>query len=202
MFAVQRRCRTVHLLVDSTGLKLCGAGEWLFEKHGTKVRRAWRKLQLGTDAGTGQILASLLTGHDAGDSAQVGPLLDQIAGSIASFTGDGAYDQDAISASVAEYHPEAAIIVPPRSNAVPSETAEIAPTQRDRHLQHVEPKGSPDIAKHGRMTWQKASGYGKRARAETAMAHFKASTHIDAGGEVGIRFTPGVLTAHASVRER
>ncbi len=51
----------VHLLVDSTGLKLCGAGEWLLEKHGTKTRRSWRKLHLGVDADTGQIHASLLT---------------------------------------------------------------------------------------------------------------------------------------------
>ena len=66
----------VHLLVDSTGLKLCGAGEWLHEKHGTKVRRSWRKRHIGADADTGQILASMLTGHDADDGAQVGPLLD------------------------------------------------------------------------------------------------------------------------------
>ncbi len=82
----------VHLLVDSTGLKLCGAGEWVHEKHGTKVRRSWRKLHLGLDAGTGQIVASLLTAHNADDGAQVDPLLDQVNGPLASFTGDGAYD--------------------------------------------------------------------------------------------------------------
>ena len=52
----------LHLLVDSTGLRLCGAGEWLHEKHGTKLRRSWRKLHLGMDAGTGQIVASPLRG--------------------------------------------------------------------------------------------------------------------------------------------
>src|SRR3954462_4850916 len=51
----------MHLLVDSTGLKLCGAGEWLVEKHGTRTRRSWRKLHLGVDADTGQIVASALT---------------------------------------------------------------------------------------------------------------------------------------------
>ena len=66
----------MHLLVDSTGLKLCGAGEWLNEKHGTKVRRSWRKLHLGMDAGTGEIVASLLTTKDVDDGSQVGPLLD------------------------------------------------------------------------------------------------------------------------------
>jgi len=155
----------VHLLVDSTGLKLCGAGEWLLEKHGTKVRRSWRKLHLGMDADTGQIVASLLTPKDVDDGSQVGFLLDQISGPIASFTGDGAYDQEGVSSSVTARHPKANIIVPPRTTAVPSDTAEIAPTQRDRHLQH--------IAKHGRMAWQTASGYTKRARAETSISRFK-----------------------------
>jgi hypothetical protein len=68
----------IHLLVDSTGLKLCGAGEWLVEKHGTKTRRSWRKLHLGVDAGTGQIMTSALTSHDTDDASQIGPLLDQV----------------------------------------------------------------------------------------------------------------------------
>src|SRR3954451_24424650 len=54
----------MHLLVDSTGLKLCGAGEWLVEKHGTRKRRSWRKVHLGVDADTGQIVAATLTTHD------------------------------------------------------------------------------------------------------------------------------------------
>src|ERR671912_699385 len=79
----------MHLLVDSTGLKLCGAGEWLIEKHGTRTRRAWRKMHLGVDANTGQIVAAELTTNDADDGAPVGPLLDQADGPIASLTGDG-----------------------------------------------------------------------------------------------------------------
>jgi hypothetical protein len=70
----------VHLLVDSTGLKLCGAGDWLAEKHGTKRRRAWRVLHLATDADTGRIVASVLTDKDADDGSQVGSLLDRIDG--------------------------------------------------------------------------------------------------------------------------
>jgi hypothetical protein len=80
----------VHLLVDSTGLKLCGAGEWLLEKHGIKVRRSWRKLPLGIDAESGQIVASALTSKDIDAGTQVGPLLDQVTDAVASFTGDGA----------------------------------------------------------------------------------------------------------------
>ncbi len=147
--------------MDSTGLKLCGAGEWLVEKHGTRTRRSWKKLHIGMDASTGQIVASALTSHDAGDGAQSGPLLDQVAGPVASVTGDGAYDQDRIYASVAQRHPEAAMINPPSSTAVPSNMAESEPTQRDRHVQV--------IAERGRMAWQQASGYMKRARAETAI---------------------------------
>ena len=83
----------VHLLVDSTGLKLCGPGEWLIEKHGTRRRRSWKTLHIGMDADTGRIVASELTTHDVDDGSQVGPLLDQVAGPLASFTGDGAYDR-------------------------------------------------------------------------------------------------------------
>ena len=99
----QPRSRTgtepVHLLVDSTGLKLCGAGEWLIEKHGARTRRSWRKLHIGVDADTGQTFASGLTGNDVDEWFQVDPLLDQVAGPVASFTGDGAYDRNDCSAT-------------------------------------------------------------------------------------------------------
>src|SRR3954471_17503435 len=160
-----REAEPVHLLVDSTGLKLCGPGEWLIEKHGSRTRRSWRQLHLGVDADTGQIVAAALTGREVADGAQVGPLLDQVTGPVASVTGGGAYDQDGVYTSVGERHPEAAVIVPPRATAVPSQTAESEPTQRDRHLQL--------IAKRGRRAWQKASGYTKRARAEAVIGRWK-----------------------------
>ena len=140
----------IHLLVDSTGLKLCGAGEWLIEKHGTQARRSWRKLHIGLDADTGQIVAAALTAKHVDDAAQVGPLLDQVTGAVAAFTADGAYDQSSTYDDVAQRHPDAAVVVPPRATAVPSETAATAPTQRDRHLQCA--------AEHGRMGWQRAFG--------------------------------------------
>ena len=155
----------LHLLVDSTGLKLCGKGEWLLEKHGTATRRSWRMLHLGVDAEIGWIVAATLVPKDMDDASQAGPLVDQVAGPVASFTGDGAYDQDRVYAGVAQRYPEAAVIVPPRATAVPSEAAESAPTQRDGHLQH--------IARHGRMRWQSASGYNKRARVEATMSRWK-----------------------------
>ncbi len=125
------------------------------------------------DADTGEIVAVTLTRKEVDDGAEVGPLLDQVAGPVASFTADGGYDQNSTYDDVLRRHPEAAVVVPPLTTAVPSDTAETAPTQRDRHLQHVEPRGSPDIAEHGRMTWQRASGYTVRARAEAAISRFK-----------------------------
>jgi hypothetical protein len=129
--------RPIHLLVDSTGLRLCGPGEWLVEKHGSRTRRSWRKLHIGVDADTGRIITSSLTTNDVDDASQVGPLLDQIADPIASFTADGAYDQEGVYGEVAARHPDAAVIVPPRSSAVPSATAETAPTRRDQHLRVI-----------------------------------------------------------------
>src|SRR6476619_1716192 len=155
----------MHLLVDSTGLKLCGPGEWLTEKHGTKRRRAWRVLHLATDADTGRIVASVLTDKDADDGSQVGPLLDRIEGAVASVTGDGAYDRDDVYAAVAARHPAAAVVVPPRANAVPSDAAESAPTQRDWHLRC--------IAERGRLGWQRASGYNWRALVESDISRWK-----------------------------
>ena len=155
----------LHLLVDSTGLKLCGAGEWLVEKHGMKTRRSWRKLHIGMDAGTGEIVAVALTTNDVDDASQVGPLLDQLEGPVTSFIGDGAYDQDSLYRSVIDRDPEALVIVPPRATAVLSETAETAPTQRDRHLQC--------IADKGRIGWQKASSYSTRSRVEATIGRYK-----------------------------
>jgi hypothetical protein len=155
----------VHLLVDSTGLRLCGPGEWLVEKHGTRKRRSWHKLHIGVDAETGQILASELTTSDVDDASQVEPLLDQITAPLASFIGDGAYDQTGIYYTIAKRDPDAEVIVPPRSTGVPSDTAESAPNQRDRHLQ--------SMAEHGRMGWQRRSGYTRRALVEAAISRLK-----------------------------
>jgi hypothetical protein len=151
--------------VDSTGLKFCGSGEWLLEKHGTKTRRSWRKLHIAVDTDTGQIAAATITTSDIDDASQVGALLDQVDGPVASFTADGAYDQDGVYGKVAARHPEASVIVPPRSSAVPSDTAQTALTMRDRHLQV--------IAERGRMAWQKASGYNWRALVEADISRFK-----------------------------
>jgi hypothetical protein len=135
------------------------------EKHGTRKRRSWRKLHIGVDASTGKIVAATLTTKDVDDAAAVGPLLEQLEGPLASFTADGAYDQDSVYDAVTRRDPEAAVIVPPRSTATLSETAATAPTQRDRHLQCM--------AEKGRMGWQKASDYNIRSRVEAAVGRYK-----------------------------
>jgi hypothetical protein len=88
-------------------------GEWLAEKHGTRRRRPWRKRHIGVNAETGEILASQRMPHEGDDGSQVGPLPDQITAPLASFIGDGAYDQAGIYDTVAERRPDADVIVPP-----------------------------------------------------------------------------------------
>jgi len=117
------------------------------------------------DTDAGRIVASALTTNDADDGSRVGPLLDQIEGPVASFTADGAFDREDVYAEVAARHPDAAVIVPPRASAVPSEAAETAPTQRDRHI--------GIIAERGRLGWQKASGYNWRALVEADISRWK-----------------------------
>src|SRR5689334_4126908 len=100
------RDEPLHLLVDSTGLKIYGEGEWLDQKHGIRSRRRWRKLHLGVDADTHEIVAVELTPEDVGDVPEIPELLDQVDADLASMTADGAYDGEAIYATVAERHPE------------------------------------------------------------------------------------------------
>jgi hypothetical protein len=91
---------------------------------------------------TGRVVASEPTDRDADDGSRVGHLLDQADGPVASLTGDGAYDRDDVYAEVTARHPGAAVAVSPRSSAVPSDTAETAPTQRDAHPQCTAERGS------------------------------------------------------------
>jgi transposase len=155
------RTEPLHLLVDSTGLKIYGEGEWLDQKHGIRSRRRWRKLHLGVDADTHEIVAVELTPDDVGDISELPDLLDQIDAEVASMTADGAYDGQVIYDAVAQRHPEAAVIIPPR---IVSVAYEMAASQRDKHL--------ATIAEHGRMRWQRSSGYNRRSLVDTAMFRY------------------------------
>lgn len=157
----------VHLVVDSTGLKVFGAGEWLEEKHeARRKRRSWRKLHLGLDLLSGEILCADLTLESTGDTTALPELLAQTDAPVAQFIADGAYDGASVSDLVeARFGNQVEVIIPPSKNAVPSVNAAHDPTSRDRHI-HA-------IATQGRMGWQKSSGYNQRSRIEAQMGRWK-----------------------------
>jgi transposase len=157
----------LHLLIDSSGLKLFGQGEWDEEKHG-RTRRSWRKLHLAVDAGTSEIVACVLTDNAADDAGQVPALLTATEGEIASVMADGAYDGEPMYQAIASHQsdPPPDVVIPPRASAVPGTENVEAPSQRDRHIRL--------IAEKGRMGWQRATGYGRRSLAETAVGRYKA----------------------------
>jgi hypothetical protein len=155
----------LHVLIDSTGLQIYGAGQWLEAKHGMKSRRTWRKLHLAVDAASGMIVAQTLTDQDTDDPSQVGPLLDQIDDPIARVTADGAYDGVPTYQTIAAQGDGIDVVIPPRSTAVAS--GEPGPlSQRDRHLEM--------ITEQGRLAWQAATDYGRRSSVETTMGRYKA----------------------------
>lgn len=155
----------VTLVIDSTGLKVYGAGEWHRDKHGVRGRRTWRKLHLAVDAASNTIVAATLTTTSAGDASQLGPLLEQTSGPINTVLADGAYDGDPSYQTIAARDAGARVVIPPRATAVLSASATTDPSQRDRHIQI--------IAEQGRLAWQRQTAYGERAKAETAMARYK-----------------------------
>ncbi len=157
-------CGSVYVLIDSTGLKIYGAGQWLEEKHRAKSRRGWRKLHLAVDADSGEIIAHSLTGQESGDASQLEPLLDLAYDEFDQFTADGAYDGTLTYDTVLHLSPGAKVVIPPRSNAVGRPDAQ-ASCQRDDHIASMQIDG--------RLKWQTTNGYGKRALIETAMGRYK-----------------------------
>ena len=155
----------LHVLIDSTGLQVFGAGQWLEAKHGAKSRRTWRKLHLAVDAASGMIVAQTLTDQDTDDPSQLGPLLNQIDDPIGQVTADSAYDGAPTYQTIAAHGDGIDVVIPPRSTAVPSGELD-PPTPRDRHLAM--------IAEQGRLAWQAATGYGQRSLVETTMGRYKA----------------------------
>ncbi len=154
------------LVLDSTGLKIYGQGEWCRAKHGRKPQR-WKKLHIGLDAKSGMIVSHLLTGKDAGDPDQIDDILTQIDGPVGCFMADGAYDGDPVYDAVKRHSPDPApeVVIPPRKTAVLSSDDEDEQTDRDRHIL--------ELAAKGRMAWQKAHDYGRRSLVETTMGRYK-----------------------------
>ena len=158
----------VHLVVDSTGLKIFGEGEWLQKKHKTKAKRkSWRKLHLGLDLATGEIICAQLTLDNVGDPTALAGLLNQIDASVSRILADGAYDgaptDDLLKA---RYGEAVEIIIPPPKNATLSPQSASEASSRDLHI--------AEIQSHGLMAWQSSTGYNQRSRIETQIGRWKA----------------------------
>ena len=156
----------LHVVIDSTGLKVFGAGEWLADRHGRRAPRQYRKLHLAVDADSGQIVAVTLTGQDVDDASQVGPLLEQIPAEIDQITADGAYDGEPTYDVIAACDRDIAVVIPPRAGSTLKDELGSDASHRDVHVHTV--------AALGRLGWQEATGYGKRALIETTMGRYKA----------------------------
>jgi transposase len=155
-----------HMVVDATGVKVYGEGEWKTREHGISKRRTWRKLHLGVDEATGEILAAVVTTNDYHDGEVLSDVLSQIDGAIEQVSTDGAYDHshcyDEIGARGAKP------VIPPRQNAVIWQhgNCQAPPHPRDEHLRY--------IRKHGRKKWKRHTNYHRRSLAETTMFRLKA----------------------------
>jgi len=158
----------LHLVLDSTGLKVYRAGEWARRKHGVSKRRTWRKLHLGADAKTGRITATTLSENREHDSSQALPLLEeseQNCGSIAQVGADGAYDKRVCYHAI-EAH-AAQPVIPPQKNARIQQhgNAEAPPLPRDEAIRY--------IRAHGLARWKAEHGYHRRSMVEAVIGRFK-----------------------------
>ena len=157
----------IHLVVDSTGLKIFGEGEWLAQKHNTKgIRRRWRKLHLGLDLASGAIVCAALTHDNVGDSTALPGLLDQLDAPVTGFLADGAYDGASTRNLLRQrYGQTLDVVIPPPKDAVIRLQSARDATVRDRHI--------AQIRSNGCMAWQTATGYNQRSRIETQMGRWK-----------------------------
>jgi hypothetical protein len=165
---LSRKARgSINLVLDSTGLKIYGEGEWKVRKHGYSKRRTWRKLHLGADPENGEIQAVLLTENNVSDDATVKELLEQIEQTLLACAADGAYDKRKVYDALNQHSPEVVILIPPRKNARIWQhgNSKAERLKRDENLRY--------IRKHGCRHWKEDSGYHMRSLAETAMFRLK-----------------------------
>jgi hypothetical protein len=162
---IAKRRGPIDVVVDSTGLKVFGEGEWKMRKHGKSKRRTWRKLHLAVNPATHEIEAETLTENSCDDASQVDDLLDQTTNKVGGFYGDGAYDKRKTYDTLAQRRIRA--IVPPQRNAKIWRHGNSAgePLSRDVAIR--------EIRRHGRRQWKERVGYHRRSLAETAMYRMK-----------------------------
>ena len=159
------RGEPVTILLDSTGLKVFGEGEWKVRQHGYSYQRTWGKMHLGVNEQTLEITAVETTPADVSDGSQVEALLAATPGEIAAGKADGAYDQEGVYAALAQR--EARAVIPPRHGAVIHRHGNCAgpPLARDENLRGVR--------QYGRRGWKERVGYYERSLVETTMYRFK-----------------------------
>ena len=157
----------IHLVVDATGLKIFGEGEWKVRTHGCEKgkRRVWRKLHLGVDEQTNDILAHELTGSNIHDGTALPGLLEQIDSPLSQVSADSAYDSYKCHDAI--YTREARPVIPPRKGAsrLPPPNLKDPPPTRGQIVER--------IWEIGRKEWKKEAGYHRRSLAETAMFRYK-----------------------------
>lgn len=158
---------SLNVVMDSTGLKVYGEGEWKVRKHGYSKHRTWRKLHLGGNPDNGEILAVVLTGNNISDDAVVKELLTQIEQALLACAADGAYDKRKVYDALNEHSPQVDILIPPRKNAHIWQhgNSKEERLKRDENLRY--------IRQHGRKQWKDNSGYHIRSLAETFMFRLK-----------------------------
>ena len=158
---------SLNLVLDSTGMKIYGEGEWKVRKHGYSKRRTWRKLHLGADPDSGEIQTVLLTANSISDDAVVKDMLEQIEQTLLSCAADGAYDKRKVYDALHGHSPNADILIPPRKNARIWQhgNSKQERLKRDENLRY--------IRKYGRKQWKEDSGYHIRSLAETIMFRLK-----------------------------
>lgn len=156
------------LVVDSTGLKVYGEGEWKVRKHGVGKRRTWRKLHLAVCPDTQEIIIESLTENSAADCEVLPDFLNEAPDSVERVYGDGAYDTNDCYQSCHDNGIEP--IVPPQKNAIYHEEAPPHMDDRNRSVLEILGLGGTEEA---RKLWKKLKGYHRRSLSETAMFRFK-----------------------------
>ena len=156
--------KDITVKVDSTGLKFYGEGEWMNEKHGSKVRKAWRKAHIIIDE-SGTVVSADLTDNTVSDASAVHGMLSKVDENIDTFMADGVYDQEPLHDYLETKYPGINIITPPRKDAVLSPDAANNPTRRDKYIMKIKDDG--------RDLWALKSGYSKRNSVENTMYRYK-----------------------------
>jgi hypothetical protein len=157
----------LHVVMDSSGLKVFGEGEWKVRQHGWSKRRTWRKIHLSVDVESGEVQAAMLSTAGVSDAEMVEPMLVQIEEPLAGVAADGGYDKRAVYDSLQARAPSADIAIPPRHDARIWQhgNTHAPPHPRDEAVRF--------IRTHGRQKWKEESDYHQRSLAETAVFRFK-----------------------------